>query len=182
LNEQDFRAIKLAYQAVVLCQAVPKHCRHLMVPRLFCIITPSCLTPTRSIPSSVLTSDESCTQSPLDICFFFFHQNLEMNANTNSRDRQTYDITPGVNISSGNRTTLSGPTTGEISKTARTDTMAIHIDERAMNLPGHSRRPNPKTASGSFTLGSRKRSGLNRLGSGNTDSSCSRALTKAYRQ
>ena len=46
-------------------------------------------------------------------------------------------------------------TTGEISNAARTEAMVIHIDERAMKRPGHTRRPNPKTASGGFRFESR---------------------------
>jgi hypothetical protein len=57
----------------------------------------------------------------------------------------------------------------------------IHIDERAMNRPGHIRRPNPKPTSGGFTLRSRKRSGQNRKGSGKTVSSCSTALKNQLR-
>ena len=65
---------------------------------------------------------------------------------------------------------------GPISKADNTDAIVIQVDERAMNRPGHIRRPKPKTASGSLTLGSRKRSGWNWLGLGKTDSSCSTAL------
>ena len=107
------------------------------------------------------------------------HSSSEPRAKKKKRnaDTRTYEIAPTEYSSFGIWGTPWPSTTGEISKAARTEATVIHIDERAMNRPGHIRRPNPKPASGRFTLGSRNRSGRNRSGSGNTDSSCSTALS-----
>jgi hypothetical protein len=93
----------------------------------------------------------------------------------------TYETAPAEYCSFGICGTPRPSTTGEISKAARTEATAIHIDERAMNRPGHIRRPNPKPTSGNFTLRSRKRSGWNRRGSGKAVSSCRTALNKHHR-
>lgn len=62
--------------------------------------------------------------------------------------------------------------TGWMSNAASVHAMVIHIESRAINLPGHIRLPYPNTASSGFrTVGSKapsliKRSGLKEKGSG----------------
>lgn len=143
------------------------------------IISPLCLSSRRqsTVPRASI-SGESCMQSLRDIFTpNHRHQNSETGHDIDIR-YVTYEIAPTEYSSFGICGTPRPSTTGEISKAARTEATVIHIDERAMNRPGHIRRPNPKPTSGSFTLRSRKRSGWNRRGSGNTVSSCSTALNK----
>jgi hypothetical protein len=107
----------------------------------------------RSTVPRPLISDESCMQSLRDISTPNYHRDR-------TRYRYaTYEIAPAEYSSFGICGTPRPSTTGEISKAARTEATVIHIDERAMNRPGHIRRPNPKPTSGGFTLRSRKRSG-----------------------
>jgi hypothetical protein len=144
------------------------------------IMSPLCLSSRRrsTVPRASI-SGESCMQSLQDISTQNYrHQNSET-------ERiyiryATYEIAPAEYSSFGICGTPHPSTTGEISKAARTEATVIHIDERAMNRPGHIRRPNPKPTSGSFTLRSRKRSGWNRRGSGKTVSSCSTALKNRH--
>ena len=108
------------------------------------------------------------------------HQNSGTERDIDIR-HATYEIAPAEYSSFGICGTPRPSTTGEISKAARTEATVIHIDDRAMNRPGHIRRPNPKPTSSSFTLRSRKRSGWNRRGSGKIVSSCSTALKNHHR-
>ena len=140
------------------------------------IMSPLCLSSRRrSTAPRASISGESCMQSLRDISTpNYRHQNSETERNVDIR-YATYEIAPAEYSSFGICGTPPS-TTGDISKAARTEATVIHIDERAMNRPGHIRRPNPKLTSGNFILRSRKRSGWNRKGSGKTVSSCSTAL------
>ncbi len=147
------------------------------------IMSPLCLSSRRrsTVPRASI-SDESCMQSLRDIYTpNHHHQNSEIEERDIDMRYATYEIAPTEYSSFGICAIPRPSTTGEISKAARTEATVIHIDERAMNRPGHIRRPNPKPTSGGFTLRSRKRSGWNRRGSGKSVSSCSTALYNHHR-
>ena len=91
-------------------------------------------------------------------------------------NEKTHEINPASYFSSGMMGFPFSSSFGEILNAASTETIPIHNDDRAMNRPGHVRRPKPNAASGHFVTGPRNRSGLNFSGSGNISSSWSIAL------
>lgn len=92
------------------------------------------------------------------------------------RKKSTHETIPDVYSSFGSIGLPFSSTAFETSKVASIQATAIQTDARAMNRPGHIRRPKPNACSGNLILGSRKCSGLKFLASGKTDSSWSIAL------